>query len=390
VADPRMLPPPRDFYQRLQGAPPVEDQILRLADVVMRNVAPGSSDVASAMDSQAAGQGMVSAARAGDYPQAAIEGLYAALAGAGAMPMIPSLAGIILGPRARKFTRTAGDIIRPNWDPNIPRKEISDVDMKLDPSWAGTRPMPEFIDPGDALEMLMEPKKVGEILDHPEFFANYPEAKNILVEPMDPNVETLGFYNPNENVLGLNKKLPTMTEHDTALQMATERERMNPWEIAGGPRPEDNTLEDVLLHELTHFVQSKEGMVSGQNPSRLFHPDAYNIGEKLRELDIDRQWGKVKLDLKQEKVMEDLVKELDMYENDVFQKYRAAGGEVEARAVQDKYKDQFRYPFAENEPYLAYAKPGKFAPYDPSKEGLLPVSDYTKMLYETLLRGLPK
>lgn len=95
---------------------------------------------------------------------------------------------------------------------------------------------------------------LGEVLDHPELYANYPEAANIPVGPA-PGMQYSGVY------------LPIIRE----IQLSPK--------ILNGKSSID--LRGVLLHEVQHWIQDEGG------ESRLFHGghlDARNLNERQLEI----------------------------------------------------------------------------------------------------------
>src|SRR6266851_3020335 len=72
--------------------------------------------------------------------------------------------------------------------------------------------------------------KLGDVLDNPEFYKVYPEAKNIKVERNLVSDTTEARFMSGQNTIKLNKNLIDATE-----------------------------VHDAILHELQHWVQNKEG-----------------------------------------------------------------------------------------------------------------------------------
>lgn len=92
--------------------------------------------------------------------------------------------------------------------------------------------------------------KLGELLDHPELFKNYPELKNISVKQLNlehsGNQGTVGSYSPEFN------------------QITVSAERM------GGKWGDKE--KSILLHEIQHAIQQKEGFARGGSPENSVDP----------------------------------------------------------------------------------------------------------------------
>lgn len=124
--------------------------------------------------------------------------------------------------------------------------------------------------------------KLPEYLDFPELFKAYPELKNVEVQ-LDPMLTTLGVFVHREgfNVIALNP-VSISTYHDTA--------------------------QNILLHEVQHWIQRKEGFSPGSNPQAALGAathflemrwrEAYNAGDKDKELKILKIWNTIKEDPK--------------------------------------------------------------------------------------------
>lgn len=116
-----------------------------------------------------------------------------------------------------------------------------------------------------------------DILDHKELFKQYPETQDIKVKLSTlESLQGRGNFSPETNTISINKDL---LKND----------------------PEQ--AKSVILHEIQHNIQTKEGFANGGNPS-MFDP------------------------------RESLSESLSPNRLDPFQKYRNLAGEVEARDVQ--------------------------------------------------------
>ena len=104
--------------------------------------------------------------------------------------------------------------------------------------------------------------KLGEVLDHPEFFSAYPAAKDIDVKLVD-DARFLGSFNPDTNTLSLNKRL---VKEDTALP--------------------------VILHELQHWVQEAEGFAAGGAPfpQVKFQKEVFELQKEMQQYQKVIDW----------------------------------------------------------------------------------------------------
>ena len=88
--------------------------------------------------------------------------------------------------------------------------------------------------------------KLEDILDHPKLYAMYPELRNIPVRGTGFDTGLKGYYNPDSNTIGLNSDL-YKKEPEAALS--------------------------TLLHEIQHYVQTKEGFAMGGAPEDFLPKD---------------------------------------------------------------------------------------------------------------------
>lgn len=135
------------------------------------------------------------------------------------------------GPKAAGFgaAQAAGKVFE--GVDKMPRFEISDNMAKI-----------------RALPKALREKALGEVLDHPELFQNYPELSDVPVKKMLPTLDSYGVegrYDPIAKQIFLKE----------------------------GPGQES-----VLLHEVQHAIQDKEGFARGGSPSNLADKamDKYN------------------------------------------------------------------------------------------------------------------
>lgn len=175
--------------------------------------------------------------------------------------------------------------------------------------------------------------KLGEIFDHPTLYQAYPELAHTKVSFEQLPSGTLGYFDPQTKTLGLNNEFVFNRD----------------WE----------NLHSVLLHEIQHQIQEKEGFVGGANPQHpaikqaiLESPEtkeyvqaelAMNrfrseLQKKAGQPDISSYLGRnpdmhsIYLDL--EKRLDAAVVKLKALPH---QLYESVGGEVESRNVQYRW-----------------------------------------------------
>jgi len=131
-------------------------------------------------------------------------------------------AGFIGGPKATGFAdaQAQGRVFTDTPD-GLPRFEVDDSGAKLN------------------LQGIQKSNKLGDILDHPELFNQYPELKNVKVELS---------ANPNSMFDGKKITLSAFAAKDPS----------------------------VLLHEVQHAIQSKEGFAFGTSAKSVNDPNYRN------------------------------------------------------------------------------------------------------------------
>ena len=156
---------------------------------------------------------------------------------------------------------------------------------------------------------------LGDILDHPELYKNYPEAENVLVR-LAPGVSG-GSFNPGKNTISV------------------------------GYDPETGKIDrETLLHEVQHWVQGKEGFARGGNMNIVKTlPEYAKFNKMWQEIqplkkEADRLWKEFeKTGFSDEKLSKAFNEanekfrtenaKLDKYSS--FGLYRRIAGEIEAR-----------------------------------------------------------
>lgn len=98
-----------------------------------------------------------------------------------------------------------------------------------------------------AAQIMKNEGDLGEVLQHPELFEQYPFLKDKIRVQVDPNLEAAGSYQK-PNWLGMGEYSPG-------------------WIKLKEMKPK------TLLHEIQHAIQEKEGFASGGNPNIIDYLD---------------------------------------------------------------------------------------------------------------------
>lgn len=164
--------------------------------------------------------------------------------------------------------------------------EISDEGMKLvDKEW-------KFGDKG----------RLGDFIEHPELFKAYPEFKDMAFEVGQKTDKYIASFNPNTSTL-----------------------KINPSAIKSG----DEGILDVIIHEIQHAVQNKEGFAPGSNPTFAAEEALTKLAEKIYSM----PHSKAKLEA------QDLYFQLRNNKDDFGQyMYLRSPGEIEANIVSARRK----------------------------------------------------
>lgn len=228
----------------------------------------------------------------------------------------------------------------------------------------------EIDDRPAVLKPAQNPQTVGDVLDHPELYKAYPELKDMQLnvlskdQPYFGSMERLsdGSYRLNIRKDFLEGKKGT-------------RESGEPADAKG-----------IILHELQHYVQEKEGFASGA--TRAFEPHEMTTGfEKearqawleLLQLRKDLFAGKAPPEaFDRLKTLQDII-----YKHDELQKagvplakenYNKSAGEVEARNVDRRSRGErptFPRKTEDVKPneQIIHKEPVEFKPYGPNRLG---------------------
>lgn len=148
-----------------------------------------------------------------------------------------------------------------------------------------------------------------EVIDYPEFIKAYPDAKKIKISFTQDDSYHGAYYR------GLNKI-------DLNIDLSPEE------------------LKSTLLHEIQHWVQNKEGFLSGTNPAYIgkyknrILSDDYTLDEKAFRL-IKSIFSSKK---ERQQRMEYLSRLKNLLSKSNFDLYESVAGEVEARNVEERAK----------------------------------------------------
>lgn len=222
----------------------------------------------------------------------------------------PNELGIFAGVHGRKGPSAPGD-----WFTGVdelPRFEISDYPASLRPG--GVPPVDALIHSNTGRVT----RYLGDVLDHPELYEQYPELKKMRVQ-FDANLEPgmNGMLYPNNKIVvnpfRWDKKTIGGVEYDTPR------------------RATDEELISTILHEGQHQVQTIEGFAGGSNVDAVaqqLHWAKQYLAQKALEakspsefLEYGKQAGQI------DKLLE---------QADPYGLYKDTAGEVEARNVQTR------------------------------------------------------
>jgi len=222
---------------------------------------------------------------------------------------------------------------------------------------------------------------LGNLLQHDKLYKEYPGLKDIKLDFVGPEEMsskgmgsgTLGFYEPETNTFGLAKSLTNAPEK----------------------------LRSVLLHEVQHQIQKKEGWDGGSNPQyaqSILDELGSVIDEKSRQYLHDRALVKearnnpwsyplsdvavarkesVKFRMKNKELASALDEAGDLIDKGAFHTYQNDPGETMARLVQKR----------ENLPEGSRTEP-KFSPFGEDLQGRFSEPDYANTKNPSDLQGL--
>ncbi len=162
--------------------------------------------------------------------------------------------------------------------------------------------------------------KLEDLIDHPKLFEAYPHLKEILVIN-DPGLKALGAAHLEENLIKLN--LPKIEK-----QVAAQKD------LGAGYRKSD--VVDVILHEIQHVVQHKEGFLQGTNPRAALELSTEALYEKVKQAQTDKN-----VSLPEYLALSALLRKVAEHGNTKNELgttlaesiYRRTAGEIEARNV---------------------------------------------------------
>lgn len=128
---------------------------------------------------------------------------------------------------------------------------------------------------------FMKDVPLGQILDHPELYKNYPELEHLPVTGTAFNPFASGWYN---------KDLDKMAIKPSLLKQYAEGEK-RPWDNTDGKEGLR-----TLLHEAQHYVQTKEGFAEGTNSqanlSKDISKETRNARDQYTQIEADPEFAK--------------------------------------------------------------------------------------------------
>lgn len=104
--------------------------------------------------------------------------------------------------------------------------------------------------------------RLSDILDHPELYKAYPELKDIKIRPLDKQWEGKagGLWDEADNAIQIGK-IENLTQ-----------------------------LRTILLHEIQHAIQSKEGFAKGGNPGMFKNKELPYLEDVFNKNKPDYEW----------------------------------------------------------------------------------------------------
>lgn len=193
-----------------------------------------------------------------------------------------SALGILMGPTSRLWNRSMADEAanmlsdgrdaQEVWrrtgtafDPfNGPVQEIQDYNARVHPSreaWEREGKWTKRLGETGFSSDLMRPDMMDDVLTHPEFFDAYPEARGIgVVEANATGIQGPGGAFHSNNPLAAVMDPDDLTELPSQYIAAA-----TPFSV-GNDAKGSMAPKSVILHELQHWVQNKEGWDKGFNP----------------------------------------------------------------------------------------------------------------------------
>lgn len=128
----------------------------------------------------------------------------------------------------------------------------------------GHRPTAEELHGAARLDRQATQMQTGltldKLLDHSPLMEAYPELADVRVR-IDPDMKGYGAYSPSDNSITIRSPDRYEPEHDGSLD----------WTSANTGTG-DRTLKSVLLHEIQHAIQTREGFARGGNVSEFEQP----------------------------------------------------------------------------------------------------------------------
>lgn len=181
------------------------------------------------------------------------------------------------------------------------RQEISDLPARVDPNHLLTDMNAERYLSTEPVRFTKDGAKLGDVLNHPSLFANYPELKDVNLLYGHGTKKASGYYDPAKNEM-----------------------------LVVGRTPEEAL--SVLIHEVQHAVQKKESWSPGAALESI--PFDSRTKQQYRQMILDaKNSGKIDLTDKTAVAQADRDMRLELY--------KKTAGEADARVAQ---KRQFLTP----------------------------------------------
>lgn len=180
-----------------------------------------------------------------------------AMRGAVSKPSLEPTFGTFIGTKAKNIDKSEMRLAKKGLDEGYDRADVfGDTGWLRDP----TGVMKKEIGDVDAQLMNKLPidinHRLGDVFDHPEIFKNYPDLRETFLK-MDPSLAS--------NEFGYSIK----------------GTRGEPGSIGLNPTMNDKKQLEILLHEIQHQIQGKEGHVGGYNPQRVQEDVIRNASEEV-------------------------------------------------------------------------------------------------------------
>lgn len=329
---------------RLGTVPIPREFVGTLAELAL-GVLPGSGDVMAAQDSGRYGRNMLQALGQGDYGRAASSGLMSLASGLGALPMVPHLLAIFAGPAAK----TANKLTLKQAQEMAAKGADNEAIRKATGWFRGPDEMWRFEIPDEGARYLPAASEAS-MPSRTKLAADYFELKGIprikFATGQYPDLDKEALMWADSQLAAAREgaqgaPISTVLKHDALYEAYPEladtpvlRETLSG--VGGSYKDGRITYggaiggddRSVLLHELQHAVQDREGFARGGAPGTVMN-EVYPRMAEINQL-LPKAKGK-----EYDRLMAEM-RDLIMKAEDPRSLYHRLAGEVEARAVQDR------------------------------------------------------